>query len=242
MDYFHATDPTRLESIYSVGLKLPWTDEGDYPVEGTLGHGVYISRSWQTALWFGRALLRVQLTRGTNILDVSEEPEVGVIRSLRREFGNKILSGDVVFHEIIPPNKRLTLRELTMLTKYHFHRTWASGRPSNYHRYHGASLRQCWSMLRRYRFDGFGHLTSDIGVMILSPERIRVVELVAVVRERPYARGEREFGSIDELREYFRKNGERKHRTLAARFAALERAPLPSDPASEPPPESDNST
>ncbi len=44
-----------------------WTEKDGTRLakEGCSGVGVYISKSWQTALWFGRALLRVQLTGGT---------------------------------------------------------------------------------------------------------------------------------------------------------------------------------
>jgi len=70
-------------------------------------------------------------------------------------------------------------------------------------------------MLRRYKYDGFGHSASDVGIMVLSPDKIIIKELVAVVRARPFDRGERQLESIEDLRRYFRKNGEKKYIELA---------------------------
>ncbi|MCA1784672.1 MAG: hypothetical protein LC657_01675, partial [Desulfobacteraceae bacterium] len=76
----------------------------------------------------------------------------------------------------------------------------------------------CWSMLRRYKYDGFGHKLSDIGIILLSPEKVEAKELIAVVRSRPYDRGDRKFDSIDDLRNYFQKNGEKEYLKLAERI------------------------
>jgi hypothetical protein len=215
MDFYHATYPSNIESIYSKGFRLPFVYDDDgsrLKVEGCVGHGIYISRSWKTALWFNRALLRVQLRDGASILDVSDTPNMKVIDSLRREFGKELLSDKATFHKSIPSNKYLKCSELIELTKYHYHRTWGQGERK---RLHGKSLIQCWSMLRRYKYDGFGHSTSDIGIMVMSPDKIIIKELVAVVRDRPFDRGERQFESIDDLRKYFKINGEKEYIELA---------------------------
>jgi len=222
IDYYHATSPENIENIVSEGFRLPFVDDsegGRLKVEGCLGHGVYVSRDWRTVLWFNRALLRVHLAKGTKILDVSNRPDMGVIDSLKREFGKELLSCKAVFHKIIPRNKHLKLNELIELTKYHYHRTWGQG---NRKRFHGDSLIQCWGMLRRYKYDGFGHSTSDIGIMIMSPNNLVIKELIAVVRERPFDRGERNFESIQELKKYFQKNGERKYKEIAEQINAAD--------------------
>lgn len=227
MDFYHATDPSNIESIISDGFRLPtYWDENDrrfYTVEGCLGVGVYISKDWQTALWFGRALLRVQLVSGTRILGVADEPDMKVINSLNREFGKELLSPDMTLHKIIPSNKHLKLNELIELTKYHYHRTWGQVATKKRKGFHGISLTQCWSMLRRYKYDGFGHATSDVGIMLLSPEKIEVKELIAVVRERPYTREKREFESLDGLKKYFLKHGEEKYKKIAEQIILADR-------------------
>jgi len=215
MDFDHATDPDNIESIFLKGFRLPFVDDVDgskLKVEGLLGQGIYISRSWETALWFNRALLRVQLDEGTRILDVSDTPNMRVIDSLRREFGKEVLSDEANLHKAIPSNKHLKCSELIELTKCHYHRTWGQRERK---RFHGMSLIQCWKMLRRYKYVGFGHSISDIGIMVLSPDKIKIKELVAVVRKRSFARQERQFESLDDLRKYFRKNGENKFIELA---------------------------
>ena len=232
MNFYHATDPDKIEPIISNGFQLPvWHDEEGGKLlakEGCLGVGVYISKSWQTALWFGRALLRVQLVPGTRILDVADEPDMKVINSLKREFGKEIILPHMVFHKVIPNNKQLKLNELIELTRYHYHRTWCrrfnqylvdscNGKNKRFpfKKFHGGSLVQCWSMLRRYKYDGFGHSRSDIGIMLLSPEKVQVKELIAVIRKRPFDRGDREFDSLDDLKMYFQKHGEKKYIELA---------------------------
>ena len=96
VNYFHATSPLNLPSIIEHGLILPFVedDEKRYPVDGILGHGVYISRDWKTALWFNTALLRVQLKTGTRILETGDPPEMKSIDSLRRELGAELLRPD----------------------------------------------------------------------------------------------------------------------------------------------------
>jgi hypothetical protein len=222
MNFYHATAPENLESILRNGFRLPFFVDEDgnrLKVEGCTGHGVYVSKDWRTALWFNRALLRVQLINATRILDVSVAPDMRVIDSLRREFGRELLSDKTLFHKVIPRNKHLKCSELIELTKYHYHRTWGQG-PGK--RFHGKSLLQCWSMLRRYRYDGFGHSTSDIGIVLLAPEKITVKELVAVIPPRPAGQLDKEFESIEELRREFLKNGERRWRRLAGQIRAAE--------------------
>ena len=219
MNFYHSTYPGNIEPIITNGFRLPVRhdkEDGKYIAkEGCLGVGVYVSKSWQTALWFGRALLRVQLTTGTKILDVTDKPDMKVINSLKREFSKELLSSDMAFHKVIPNNKQFKLNELIELTKYHYHRTWGQCRLKKQKGFHGPSLHQCWSMLRRYKYDGFGEGTSDIGIMLLSPEKVQVKELIAVVRERPYDRDDREFDSLDDLKMYFQKHGEKKYKELA---------------------------
>ena len=226
MDFYHATDPDKVESIVSNGFQLPFVyddHDGRIPLEGCLGQGVYVTRNWQTALWFGRALLRVQLVRGTRILDVGGLPHMKVIDSLKREFGKDVLSPHMTLHKVIPKKKKLTLNELVALTKYHFYRTWGESfwqTLGKSKRAHGASLQQCWSMLRRYKYDGFGHSTSDIGIMLLAREKVAFTELVAVASDK-LTLGKLRFDSIDELRSHFKKNGEKKYKDLAERLKGM---------------------
>jgi len=220
INYYHGTAPQNVEHIISEGFRLPFCDDGEglaLKVETLLGHGVYISRSWRTALWFNRALLRVQLAPNTRVLDVSALSDMKIIDRLKREFGRKLLQDKAIFHQIIPRNKHLTCHETIELTKYHYHRTW--GR-QNRKRFHHQSLNQCWRLLKQYKYDGFGHSTSDLGIIVLSPNKIVMRELIAVVRKRPLDRDERKFESISNLKKYFQKNGEKRYKQLAEHINA----------------------
>ena len=75
-------------------------------------------------------------------------------------------------------------------------------------------------MLRRYKYDGFGHSTSDIGIMLLAREKVAFTELVAVASDK-LTLGELRFDSIDVLRSHFKKNGEKKYKDLAERLKGM---------------------
>ena len=219
MDYYHATAAKNVAGLLAHGFRLPYFIHRDEELKhaGCMGHGVYVSRDWKTALWFQPALFRVRLAPGTRVLDVSAPPDMRVIDRLRREFHRDLLADNARFHTIIPKNKHLTGAELIELTKYHYHRTWGQGERK---RFHGRSLNQCLSRLRRHQYHGFGHATSDVGLMILAPERVIVQELVGVADPFYDDQGVLDLPSLEALRRYFQRHGQQSYPRLAEQLLA----------------------
>ncbi|MFP4128672.1 MAG: hypothetical protein ACLFSF_06500 [Desulfonatronovibrio sp.] len=189
MDYYHGTLPGNIKSIQRLGFKnLIWRSEDGkrFGSGGALGIGTYLSHDWKEALFFGEALFRVQLQEGTKIVDISKDPDMKIINSLRRKFGHVLFKPAADFHKIIPRNKHLKQKELIELTRYHYFHTWgrAPRRHSAHYKItsmHHDSLEKCLSMLRQYGFHGYGNPANDIGLVITCQDRIIIKELVTVV-------------------------------------------------------------
>lgn len=174
-----------LGSISTQGFRGEFFDEeGRWQRDGNLGKGVYLSCDWRTALWFGSILLEATLTKGTKILDASPHADPRVLASLKREFGQELLTtGDI--HKILPKNKQLKLSELVELTRHFYHRVWDrdwklekswsfSPRDAQARR----ALDYSVSLLKRYGFHGYGHPQDDNGIVIFAPDRIKLVRVV----------------------------------------------------------------
>jgi hypothetical protein len=218
--FYHGTAPENVERIWQAGFRIQVYVEEDgsrWPVTGLLGAGVYITRNWRQALFFGRALLRVELRRGTRILDLRPKPDGKVLDALRKEFGAPMLAMEAPIRKLIPANKHLTTRELVELTRYHYQRTWEQSK------YHDVALNHCISLLRRYKFDGYGHPENDMGFVILDPSRVLLKQLVAVAPQPIASSQPHEFSTIGELEGYFAQKGERAYLQLAGQILAQTR-------------------
>jgi hypothetical protein len=230
--FYHGTAPENVARIWQVGFRIKIYVEEDgsrWPTGGCLDTGVYITKNWQMALCFGRALLRVELRRGTRILDLSPKPDEKVLNTLRKEFGARLLAMDAPIRKLIPANKHLTVHELVELTRYHYHRTWEQ------HKHHGVAFDNCVRMLRKYKFDGYGHPENDIGILILDPSRVRLKQLIAVVPERRTLQSIRqEFSTPEELAASFARKGEPTYQQLAEQIAGNVASQSPRSIASVP--------
>ncbi len=182
--YYHGTNPEAAERILGEGFRTWfWNDEDGYlPVGGYLGIGVYISKDWRVALWFGRVLLVVKTVPGTRILDVSAPEDKGVIASLRRKFGNEIFRKP--FWKAIPHNKRVSNAELVSLMRYHYHSYWDRGiknqdRTRVGSEHHWEQLQDLPKLLRRYGYDGFGNPHDEMGFVLFDPTHLKTQGVVA---------------------------------------------------------------
>jgi len=156
---------------------------------GNLGNGIYLTCNWKIAVWFGNTLLRVSLREGTRIINTSQPPDMQIIRYLKKEFGAGLVQAANV-RKIIPGNKQLTLPELVALTRYHYIRTWEKRWrgplngwwcwPAKRER-HLSALNSCISLMKQYGFHGYGNPADDNGLLIFSPERIVLQEIVAMI-------------------------------------------------------------
>jgi hypothetical protein len=216
--FYHGTAPENVERIRQEGFRIRIFVEEDgsrWPATGLLGAGVYITSNWRQALFFGRALLRVALRRGTRILDMRPKPDGKILDALSREFGAPMLARNAPVRKLIPANKHLTTRELVELTRYHYQRTWEQKK------HHDVALDHCISLLRRYKFDGYGHPENDMGIVILDPSRVLFRQLVAVAPEPTATTCQSpEFSTIGELEAYFAQKGEQTHQQLAGQIQA----------------------
>ena len=187
-----------------------YDEEGQWlPTWGILGSGVYITCKWRTALWFGPVLLKASIKPGTRILDVSEPPDPHVLSYLRREFGRDILRQPP--WKVLPQNKKLTLGEVVTLVRYHYGRSYAWTTPtgprgSRSEPKHAKLLESLRSILIRYGYDGYGDPQNDIGIVILSPDRLIVEEVAATMSEGDWSKhagdGFGRFGSLEALQRW----------------------------------------
>ena len=123
--FYHGTSRNHAESIAWQGFRaLREGDEwgGAFHCGGVLGYGLYITCDWRLALWYGSTLLRVGIQPGTRLLNAAIPEEKKLVASLRRKFGDEILTKQP--WKVLPKNKRLRQRELINLFRYHYWRAW----------------------------------------------------------------------------------------------------------------------
>jgi hypothetical protein len=174
-----------LGSISTHGFRSEFFDEqGRWQRDGNLGKGIYLSCDWRTAVWFGSILLEATLSKGTKILDASPHADPRVLASLKREFGQELLTTGNI-HQVLPKNKHLKLSELVELTRHFYHRVWdrdwkleKSWRFSARETQARRALDYSVSLLKRYGFHGYGHPQDDNGIVIFAPDRIKLVRVV----------------------------------------------------------------
>jgi len=178
---------------------------------GILGDGVYITSNWLIAIWAivswkrydliypetkGGVILRVNISKGTRILNSAIKPDRKCLQYLRKEFGKEILSKHP--RKVIPENKRLTQREFINLFRYHYweayeknkcrfdkipHSFWYTLRKSagteKRENLHMDLLFNLMTSLKvQYQFDGFGNPEDDAGIVMFDGKHLEVKEFV----------------------------------------------------------------
>ncbi len=157
---------------------------------GLLGTGVYITKNWRWALFFGKYLLKVEVQKGTRILDLAQRVNKKGIKHLVREFGKDILRSNPL--KIIPKNKQLTGEELVELVLYTYHKAYAGkydGKmeiKEKIYRLRHFLERSLRAQLINYQYDGYGNPEDDMGYVIFSPDRVKPVHLELVVPDELY--------------------------------------------------------
>jgi hypothetical protein len=179
MTFFHGSrDRDEVRSVFTQGFRSEFTDEeGRWFRDGNLGIGTYLSCDWRTALWFGNTLIQATVTKGTRVLDTSIPPERRVLKYLSREFGREILEPRDP-RTVIPRNKSLLQREFIALFRHHFQEAWHSKDTISEAGKAGRTLKHAEMVhvfsrrMFHYGFHGFGHPSSDNGILIVQSERI----------------------------------------------------------------------
>lgn len=231
--FFHGTSLERAASIAEEGFRAWFQEEDERPFAsfGNLGVGVYLTCNWRIALWFGPTLLRAEIRPGTRILNAAVAPDAKLLTSLQREFGRDILRRPPWL--VLPKNKRLTLRELVALFRYHYWNSWekdygtAKDGGVKWTKQRDAHFRRLLDyrkILIRYGFHGFGNPRDDNGVVIFAPDRVALVELIAQLPGRDYMTlwddDFRRFATLDDVQAYFDRFGSEPAKQLAAWIAA----------------------
>ena len=225
--FYHATSLDSAESIARHGFRVWFQDNeiGRYASGGNLGTGLYITCNWRIALWFGSVLLCVSIRPGTRLLNSALPPDGKIVDYLQREFGREVLKKAP--WEAIPKNKKLTLRELITLFRYHYRHTWEKeyGQDcdglSNWpmrRELHSKLLKKFKNLLVRDGFDGYGNPSDDNGIVIFAEDRLALREIVAEIPSSDYAtlftEDFNQFQNIDELKKFFRSHGSRRAKDL----------------------------
>ena len=165
---------------------------------------------------------RAGIRPGTRLLDPAVPPEKHVIEYLVREFGHELLAKPP--RKVIPANKNLTQRELIALVRYHFPRAftgiwWKGGNAQRRMEMHRRVLDRLRSDLIAAGFQGYGHPTNDLGIVLFDGGFVefqeRVASLPRQLRYRFMTTPDPEGTEI--LRSYFDRHGG----AAAERFAAL---------------------
>lgn len=179
-DFYHGTFWHNAESILAEGFRDRMTLEGEvFRLWGTLGYGVYITRSFATSMFFanGGVVLRVRLQPGTRILAAVEPADRSVIAALKREFGAEIVRRPPWL--VLPRNKHLKLHEAIALYLHHFHRWRGRKRPDRKEDLHWRLMLAMQHTLRRYGLHGVGDPEEDMGIVVFGRERVVPVGLVS---------------------------------------------------------------
>lgn len=231
--FYHGTSLKAAESIARDGFRVWFQDDeiGRYAGGGNLGTGIYITCDWRVALWFGPALLRVTIRPGTRLLNAAVPPDGKIVAYLQREFGREVLKKPP--WKVIPGNKKLTLRELIALFRYHYRNTWEKeygkdrdgfpGWPMR-RELHSRMLGGFKSLLIRYGFAGYGNPADDNGIVIFAEDRLILKEVVAEIPDPDYEvlhrDGFKQSRNIDELKKFFYRRGSKRARELSEQVAA----------------------
>jgi len=187
--FYHGTSKRSARRILTEGLRdYSWVEETPllkYKAEsglvrlmhgGSYGRDTYISCNWRAAVFFGPVLFRLELRAATRIVALDIPPDAKVLDSLKREFGNQILTASP--WKVMPKNKRLTLNEAIQLARYHcaiFETNWSrSGKPNPHERL----MFDLRNILVRYGIHGWGEASDIGGIVIFATDRLKVAEVI----------------------------------------------------------------
>ncbi len=231
--FYHGTHLDTVEHIVHQGFRVWFSDEDGerYCSDGNLGTGIYITCNWRTTLWFGSALLRIDLRLGTRLLDASVPPDPNILAYLRHEFGHEILSKPP--WQALPRNKQLTLPELINLFRLHYQKTWEKhygvdregfSRWPRQRNLHAQLLANVRSLLLRDGFHGYGNPDDDNGIVVFAAARLILKELITELPPPDYAQAWptefRSLGSLADVRTSFMARGSERAKRLAEQIAA----------------------
>ena len=181
---------------------------------GLLGDGVYVTRNWKAALHFGPVLFRVELARGSKILNLKIPPDTKIIARLKREFGHEILLKHPI--KVIPHNKRLTMDEAVQLARYHYHRIYNSTSLLDKWEEYQQRLIEIRSLVTRYGINGWGESTDLDGIVLFAADRVKPREVILCLPTRELA---------EQCNIYWRTDP--PHHSLDAMIQTMHRTPGP---------------
>lgn len=190
--FYHGTSEEHAAAIAKEGFRAWFVDEegSRYDGGGSLGHGIYITSNWRTALLFGPVLLHVTIRPGTRLLNSALPPDKKTIEYLQREFGRDILRQPP--WKVLPKNKKLTLPEMINLFRYHYWHSWEAMYAKGFLKWterrmaHRQLLHRYKSLLVRYGFGGYGNPENDMGIVVFAEDRLAVTNVVAHVPSTLY--------------------------------------------------------
>ncbi|MDB2686144.1 hypothetical protein N9Y42_02940 [Mariniblastus sp.] len=173
--WLHGTSAISSICIWEEGFRV--LDEKLRFWTGYLGVGIYITKSPGEADGLGQIqasngayLLEVELSAGTRIARIDDNPDQKLLDSLQREFGRQILTDQ--FSKAIPRNKHLKPQELFALIGHlEKKRLYASS----------DAKKQVKRWLLRLNYHAYGHLTNDIGILVFDPGRLKVLDVKTMV-------------------------------------------------------------
>ena len=126
--------------------------------KGCLGDGIYLSKDRNYAEFFGYQcasdtpyFVEVELRAGTKIARIESKPDPKLLDSLRREFGNQVLTSQ--FDKSIPKNKHLKPKELFALISHFENQGFFVS---------DGFEKQVKRWILRLGYHGYGHLTLSL--------------------------------------------------------------------------------
>ena len=170
--YLHGTSAISSICIWQEGFRV-LDEKLRRWKKGCLGEGIYVTKNLNQASLFGYMhasdtpyFLDVELTAGTKIARIEEEPDKKMIDSLRREFGNQILTKQ--FSKAIPKNKHLKPMELfALISHFEKNQLFVSD----------GVEKQVKRWMIRLGYHGYGHLSNDLGVVLFDPARLQLNDI-----------------------------------------------------------------
>jgi hypothetical protein len=166
-------------------------------------------------------------------LNAALAPDRKCLDYLQREFGREILNKTPL--KVLPKNKKLSLRELVTLFRYHYWHTWekkysrnrdGSPRWPKRRDLHCRLLHDFRKLLVRYGFDGYGNPSDENGIVVFAEDRLHLKEVIAQVPPDVYTEavdsGFDRFRDVGEIKDLFRREGSQRAKALSERVAAAE--------------------
>jgi hypothetical protein len=192
--YYHALNYSiDYYAIKREGFRTETQDEdGRWFRDGNLGVGLYLTKNWKVTAIFGELLVDVEVQSGTKIIDASIKPKRRTLDYLIAEFGKEIVTSDSPL-KVLPKNKKLKESELVELLRYQYCQAWEKdwGRSKEgYQKFpikrikHLDALNSCVSLLKKYKYHGFGNPQDDNGIIVFSADRVRLNRVIGEFKDK----------------------------------------------------------